>query len=151
MQFSMRELVERSKSLYKTFGAKVGRFLFSGGSASATNLIVYYISYSTFHIHYILASVIAFAISFVVSFTMQKFWTFRDESLSMINSQLTKYFAVALINLVINTILLYVLVEFGNVHKLIAQIIVMMLIATVSFFVYQFAIFKPIPAISEKK
>lgn len=133
------------RQFYQTFGAKVGRFLFSGGSAAATNLIVYYVAYATFHVHYILASVLAFGLSFIVSFTMQKFWTFRDKSLALVNTQLVKYFVVMIINLAINTALLYWLVEYVHVNKLLAQIVAMAALAFVSFFVYQFVIFKPVP------
>ncbi len=129
-------------ALYRTFGAKVVRFFIAGGSAAATNLTVFYVCTTVFTVYYIWASIIAYALAFFVSFTLQKFWTFRDSSLFAINKQVLTYFLVSFFNLVVNTILIYTLVEFGNFVPLYAQTLVILLIATWSFFVYNFFIFK---------
>ena len=129
--------------LYRTFGAKVVRFFISGGSAAATNLAVFYVATSVFTIYYIWASILAYGISFFVSFTLQKFWTFRDTSTFQLNTQLVKYLSITLINLVVNTALIYTLVEFAHLPPLVAQILSIMLIAVWSFFAYHFFVFSP--------
>ena len=131
-------------ALYRTFGAKVVRFLISGGSAAATNLAVFYVCTSIFSVYYIWASVIAYAISFFVSFTLQKFWTFRDSSLFEMNKQLAKYLTITLFNLGVNTAFIYMLVEYAQWVPMVAQIFAITLIAVWSFFVYNFFIFKPV-------
>ena len=129
--------------LYRTFGAKVVRFFIAGGSAAVTNLTVFYVCTSVFTVYYIWASILAYGISFFVSFTLQKFWTFRDNSLFHLNKQLAKYLFIMLFNLGVNTAILYTLVEYAHLPPLVAQILAIMLIAVWSFFVYHFFIFKP--------
>lgn len=120
---------------------RVIRFLISGGSAAATNLTVLYIATEFFHIWYVASSVIGFLISLVVSFTLQKFWTFADRSVHLLRTQMIKYFTVTVTNLCINTLLLYSLVEYAQLHYLIAQIIAMGIIAIESYIIYQRFIF----------
>ncbi len=96
-----------------------------------------------FGIWYVLSSFFAFIFAFIVSFTLQKFWTFKDKGLSRVHSQGFLYFAVQVINLALNTTLLYILVEYLSLHYLLAQIIVGIVVAVWSFFIYQFIIFRP--------
>lgn len=129
---------------------KIIRFLVSGGSAAATNLGVLYVCTSVFHTYYVWSSVIAFAVSFFVSFTMQKFWTFSDCSVQMLRSQMIKYLLFTVVNLGVNTLMMYELVEYAHFHYLYAQLVTMISIAFVSFFVYHFLIFKPMASLPSR-
>lgn len=128
-------------SLLARYG-KILRFLISGGSAAVTNLGVLYIATHILGVWYIASSVIAFVLSFFVSFTMQKFWTFGNSSMHLLQGQMIKYFIFMIINLGVNTLMMYFFVEYSGLHYMAAQILTMALLAFVSFFVYQFVIFK---------
>lgn len=121
--------------------SKVLKYLISGGSAAVVNLTVLYVSTDIFHVWYIASSVLASIIAFFVSFFLQKFWTFNNASVDLIKKQLALYVLVAIINLVLNTLLMYLFVEFGQLHYLLAQIVTSGLIAVESYFVYQYFIF----------
>lgn len=122
--------------------AKIVRYLISGGTAAFTNITLLYLFTDIFGIWYIASAAMAFALAFIVSFTLQKFWTFQDISKDQIHRQATVYLTVALSNLLINTSLLYMQVEYLGIHYIVAQLIASVFIAIESFFVYQIFIFK---------
>lgn len=120
---------------------KIFRFLISGGLAAATDLTLLFLFTDILGFWYLLSSVIAFILSFFVSFSLQKLWTFRDHSKERVKKQLGIYLLIASFNIVINTLLVYLSVEYFSLHYLPAQIIVSAFIAIESFFVYQKFIF----------
>ncbi len=141
-------MIKRAKDLYARLDerypsyARVFRFLFSGGTALGTDLVLLYIFTDIFGIWYLASAVAAFILAFSVSFVLQKFWTFGDHSREGIHMQMSLYFLVAVANLVLNTLLVYAFVERASMHYLLAQIVASALIAIESFFIYQRFIFQ---------
>ena len=120
---------------------RVVRFFTSGVTAAVSNLVVLYIATELFSIWYLFSACMAFVVSFVVSFSLQKFWTFRDRQLQRAHTQAFFYFGVALVNLTVSISLLYFFVEFAGLHYLVGQILTMGLIACITFFIYRYLIF----------
>ena len=85
---------------------------------------------------------VSFVFAFFVSFVLHKFWTFGDRSQEGMHMQMGAYLFVAVVNLSLNTLLVYLFVEQTGLHYIIAQILASALIAIESFFVYQRFIFK---------
>ncbi len=88
---------------------------------------------------YLTAATIAFTAALLVSFSLQKFFTFADHSRAngILARQFSIYTTVALANVAINTALMYLLVEFLSVHYLVSQAAASATIALYSFFVYR--------------
>ena len=124
---------------------KIVRYIISGSAAAVTNLGTLYFLTEFSHIWYLYASVVAVCVSLVVSFTLQKFWTFRDRRTEHIHHQALRYFFIFLFNLTLNTGLVYCFVEYGKLHPVVAQFFAAILIAFESFFAYQFLVFHPGP------
>lgn len=119
------------------------KYIISGGIATATDLGLLFIFTDIFNIWYLVSATIAFIIAFFVSFTLQKFWTFRENSREKIIQQLSLYLITGLINLAVNATGMYILVDVLNLWYMLAQIIMGGLIAFGSFLIYKFIIFKP--------
>lgn len=117
---------------------QVGRFIISGASAAAVNIGTLYLLTSIFGMWYIPASAVAFLGGFVVSFTLQKFWTFADDARPFAGGQILFYFAIVLFNLGLNTVLVYSFVEYLALRPVVAQALASILIACESFFAYRF-------------
>ncbi|MBI3634359.1 MAG: GtrA family protein [Candidatus Yonathbacteria bacterium] len=117
------------------------RYVVAGGTAAIVDLGLLYIFTSYIGFHYLLSVVIAFAGAFLVSFTLQKFWTFRDHSIQNIHRQSIVYLVVSLGNFFLNTYLMYIFVEKINIHYLVAQVFVGGIIACLSFFLCKHFIF----------
>lgn len=118
------------------------KYLVAGSTAAVVDVGLLYVFTDLLHIWYIISAVIAFVFAFCVSFTLQKFWTFRDGSVSDIHVQLGKYLVAAILNLILNTALMYLFVDVFHVWYIFSQIIIGLTIAVGSFFVYKKFIFK---------
>ena len=122
--------------------AKVGRYIVSGGCGVAINIAILFLCVHVFHFWYIASSILAFTISFMAGFMFQKFWTFKDAETKNMHGQAALYLAVALMNLGLNTLIVYLAVGQAGLNYLLAQIVASALIACESYFLYRL-IFKP--------
>ena len=122
--------------------ARVCRFIVSGGTAAVVDLGLLYLFTDGFGWHYLVSAVLAFLASFFVSFFLQKFWTFQDNSTDRVQAQLSISFGVGTVNLLLNTALMYFFVDLLSVWYFAAQIIVGIILAFESFFISRYFIFK---------
>lgn len=122
--------------------ARVGRFILSGGTAATVDLGFLYFFTEKFGLHYLFSATLAFVVAFFVSFTLQKFWTFQDASTDKVHLQASLSFFVALINLGLNTALMYVFVEKFDIWYMASQILIGIILAFESFFVFRSIIFR---------
>ena len=136
----------RIDELHPTY-TRVFRFLLSGGIALGTDLAFLFLFTDVFGMWYLASAIMAFILAFIVSFSLQKFWTFGDHSQEGLHMQIGVYFLVAIINLALNTLLVYLFVEWTGLYYLFAQVVASALIAIESFFAYQHFVFKKNPAV----
>lgn len=116
---------------------RIIRYLISGGVSVGVNLLVLYISTEWFGLWYLVSASIAYLVGFLVSFTLQKFWTFQNKSTDSLWKQAGIYFCIILVNLGINTVGMYVLVEQLHVWYVLAQFVLLALISIESYFLYR--------------
>ena len=125
--------------------ARIIRFIISGGTGAVVNLSVLYVLVHYFSWYPVWGSVGSFVCAFFVSFTLQKLWTYKNYNKEESGKQMGVYLGVQLINLGINTGLMYLLVEYTPLHYLAAQIVTSGLIAVESFFLYKHIVFREAP------
>ncbi|MDO8594569.1 MAG: GtrA family protein [bacterium] len=118
------------------------RYIIAGGTAASVDFAFLYLFTDLWGIHYLSSSVLAFLVAFVVSFLLQKFWTFQDHSMDGVHAQAVLYFVVAALNLGVNTFLMYAFVDWLQMWYIAAQFLASILIAFESFFVSRYFIFK---------
>lgn len=137
-------MVDIVKKIYAVIDAKnpiltkIFRYIISGGTAAVVDLSLLYLFTDIFGIWYLFSAVGAFLVAFLVSFNLQKYWTFKDGSKDRIKTQAAGYFLITAINLGLNTLGIFLLVHYGKIHYLPAQFIVSALIAVESYFIYHF-------------
>jgi len=81
----------------------------------------------------------------LISFNLQKFWTFRNYGRDRMAGQLFLYILNAVIGLNINGALMHLLVNSWSVWYLLAQVIVNLGLGAWNFLIYKFIIFKVRP------
>lgn len=120
---------------------KIVRFIIAGtlGALTQVGALAFFADF--LGLWYLLGSVLAFVISITVSFILQKWWTFNHRDNSTIPTQAGLYLANALVNLGLNTAILYLLVDHAGLNHLVAQLVTSALVAILSFFVYNHLIF----------
>jgi dolichol-phosphate mannosyltransferase len=82
---------------------------------------------------YVISAIIAFTVSNGINFIVQKLWTFKNRDAEAAKKQYILYLSMGVCLLVANTLLLYVLVEYGHLNYLIAQAILTVLVTIVNF------------------
>lgn len=123
------------------FRFKALRYILSGLTATTLNLLAVYVFTDWLLIYYLLSSMIGFTLGLIVSFFLQKFWTFSDQSRLTIHWQAAMFFATAVAGVGLNSFLVYCFVEFVSLHYLTAQILAGVIIAGINFLIYQKLIF----------
>jgi len=125
--------------------SKLVRYVFSGGLAAFTNILLLFILTDIVHMWYLISSILSFLVAFIVSFVLQKFFTFQDHTTNGLHGQAFVYLIVTGTNLLINTGLIYMFVEFAHIHYIPAQILTSILIAIESYVIYGMFIFNRQP------
>ncbi len=113
------------------------RFFISGGIGAAVNVGILFLLTHVAHVWYLCSSIIAFVIAVCVSFVMQKYWTFQNKETHTIHVQASWFTLLALVNLGLNTLLMYTCVDGLGFHYIVGQIITSLLIAIESYVIYR--------------
>jgi putative flippase GtrA len=143
---------EHARVLYEEFRAgtllpgtnldKILRYIISGGLAAFTHLGALYILTDHVGMWFVTANVLAFCFGLIVSFGLQKLWTFGDRRSQGVHRQALWYALVQVLSLGIDTVLLYVLVTYAGWWYLGAQFLLLILIAVGNFFIFNRVIFR---------
>lgn len=121
--------------------SRIIRFLLSGGSAAATEYVVFIALLSTLSSQSIvLTQSLSFASGFAVSFTLNRSWVFRSEG--RWSSELIRYGILAVINLIIGNALMLIMAD--HIHVYLAKFLVMASIAASNYAILSRLIFKPV-------
>jgi len=115
---------------------KVGiKYIIAGCIAVAVDLGLLYVFTDIAGLWYLTSAAIAFVFSLLTSFSLHKFWTFRESSLARMKKQFILFLILALANLIINTVLIYIAVDIFKIWYLYAQFIIAGVIALMNFVV----------------
>ena len=120
---------------------RVFRYLVSGGIATTTGLILLYTFTEWLGLWYLFSAILAFIVTFFVSFTLQKFWVFKETSKDRIIMQGGAFLTIAIVNLGINTLGMFVLVSKLHVWYMLAEVLVLAFIATENYFLQRNLVF----------
>ena len=104
------------------------RYGISGVIGIVTNIVTLYILTDLLGIWYLASAVLAFCITLVVTFSLQKYWTFKDHEGEIMTQGVT-YTIIALTSLVIGTVSLYVAVDVFKFWYLGSQVVIMCALA----------------------
>ena len=118
------------------------KFIVAGCIAGGTDLVLLFVFHGVFKIDLVLATSSAFILSFLISFGLQKFWTFRNYCEDKVVQQLVLYILNALLGLYLNGLGMHLLVNKYGIWYILSQIIVNLFLAVLNFVVYKFIIFK---------
>jgi len=118
------------------------KFFIAGGLASLTDLVLLYVFHGWFRWGLVLSTSLAFILSFIVSFSLQKFWTFRNYDRAMAIRQFLLYVINAVVGLNLNGLGMHLLVNKYKIWYMFSQVVVIVLIGFYNFIIYRFIIFR---------
>jgi len=117
------------------------RYIIVGGIVAFVNLCALYFLTEYVGFHYLVSVTFAFIIAVVLSFVLQKFWTFQDHGTDVVHKQASIFFVVAITNFFLNFGLIYFFVEKLHIWYLLSQFLISAGVAFISFVVYRRFIF----------
>lgn len=130
---------------------KLIRYIGAGAVGAATNIVVFYALIDIFSVWYVIASVCSFVVALSVSFTVQKFFTFRDHSTDAMVKQMSLFTIVSISGLALNVAIVYFLVDILGLYHFVGQILTMIVVAIFSFLMYQRFIFQSPDSLENKE
>lgn len=101
-----------------------------------------YIFNSLGEVTYLTASILAFAVGFFAIYLVFKYWIDIDVKHETPQQQMTRYMIVFIINVGINTEIVYFLVTYAYVPLLVAQAVAAVIVAYESFYAYRSLVFR---------
>jgi len=117
------------------------KYLLAGALATVTHLLILSLVHHFLGLQIIIATSVAYLIAFAVSFSLQKFWTFRNKAKRYFE-QIYLYLLVGVFNLFFNAALMQSLVVNLDFHYLLSQLLTSAVIAINSFLLYKYLVFK---------
>lgn len=122
---------------------KIRNYVMIGGLAAIVEYTSFFIIYSVLPV-VVVAQTLSFMLGLVVSFTGSRRYTFSSQRAyhHSTKTQMVTYLSLALVNLVISNLLIYVLVHGVAIMPLVAKIIVMGCVALWNFVIFNKFVFK---------
>lgn len=121
----------------------VVKFIIAGCSAAFVDLGLLYIFHGALSFGLVISTSLAFVLAFLISFSLQKFWTFRNYRQDKVVGQLGLYILNALLGLYLNGLFMHLLVYRFQVWYLLAQVAVNLALGFWNFIIYKFIVFRP--------
>lgn len=121
---------------------QIVRYGISGVSGALIQIFFLYTFVDLYGWWYLYGVIASYSLSLIITFTLQKFWTFQDYSIERVHVQSFRYIGIALGAFVLNVVLMYVLVDVMAMWHLSAQIIVVFVAGTLTFLLNKIFTFK---------
>lgn len=127
----------------KDLMGQILRFAGSGVASVGSYYILLILLTEVFGVWYLASSMITFAMGYWVNFALQKWWTFRNRDKEKVRQQLALHLTMHLGNMALNTVSLYLLVEYVKLQYLVAQIILTFVLSAESYFISRWIFTQP--------
>lgn len=122
---------------------QVARYIIVGGLGTAAHLAVLTLSVEWLQLDVIRASIAGFLAALSVSYALNHHWTFNSQRSPL--SSFWRYFVVSVSGLVLNTGMVYAMVEYLHWWYLTAQISVILVVPTSNFLLNRYWAFASPP------
>ena len=118
------------------------KFLIVGVIGTAINYLVFYLMYSIWNVHYILACIVGYISGLFLGFYLNKEWTFkRNDYVFSGKSLVLKYICLYGFTLVVAVLVLYLIAEIANVDPLFGYIVSIFCSTALNFYGLKYVVF----------
>lgn len=113
-----------------------------GSTAAGIDFLILFLLVHYGGTYYLIATNIAFVCAVIVNFSIQKYWTFEKKDIALIHIQFFKFITISALNMGLNSLCMYLLVDTLSVHYLLSKIIISLALSVMNFLFYRHFIFK---------
>ncbi|MHA1781913.1 MAG: GtrA family protein [Promethearchaeota archaeon] len=99
------------------------RFAIVGGLGTIVNILILFFLTEILYIFYIMSEIIAFIISSIHNYVLNKIWTFKEGFREKFMIKYTQFFFISIISLFINLSILFILVEYFGFWYIFGEIV----------------------------
>lgn len=118
------------------------RYGVSGVAGGLIQLLFDYIAVDILGRWYMEGVIVGFIVALMVTFTLQKYWTFRDNSREQSVRQFVFYTTISILSLIANAVLMRMFVEVLSFWYIWSQILTIIIVSGSSFLFHTFVTFK---------
>lgn len=129
------------KHISKIFNWTLFRYGLIGGGVSVLDILLFNVLIYMSGTYYVVAAVTSNVISFFIRFYLQKHYAFKTPSKKNVRKELIQYGILFVVSVGLTAFLVFILVDFVHLNPSISQIIAILMVASVSFFIYRYIIF----------
>ena len=117
---------------------RIVTYLIIGGANTIINLLVFYVLLKL-QVNYLIANVLCFIIGVLLGYILNTLIVFKAK---LHFAALLKYSSVYISSMAINLVLLFLLVHYGELNKMVAQIITTAIVTVVNYVLIKKIVFK---------
>jgi putative flippase GtrA len=136
----MWSMLDVAKGAYARYH-RILKFAVSGCIVALVSVLVLSFLTEVCKLWYLFSSTVAFLVGVMVNFFLQKTWTFR-ENVGEVGMQMGLFFANSLLNLVLNTVFMYGMVDLIGIQYVVSQMLIMVALAVMNYTMYRLFIFR---------
>ena len=129
------------KFFKKILDSTLLRYGVAGGSASLFDVGLFNVLIYFGGTYYIVAAIVSNTISFFIRFFLQKHYAFRSSAKEGMHRQLFIYGIWFATGLLLTSFFLFIFVDYFKINPSISQILAILVVAILSFFIYRHVIF----------
>lgn len=111
---------------------QIVRFLASGSIGTLAYFAIFY-GLIKLGLWYIVSAIIATIIQMTIKFVLYKFWAFNNKNTDTMVKQVILFFVMVSVIVVINSLWLYIFVEYAQFQLIVSQIVIMPVLSFVSY------------------
>nr|WP_276939101.1 GtrA family protein [Helcococcus sueciensis] len=128
-------MIEKIKDLYSKHMQMIN-YIFFGGLTTLVNFVTYFVALKVFNIPNVPSNLIAWLVSVLFAFVVNKLYVFRSKSLEMkvILFELFTFVSVRLLTGALETIIMYVGVDIMHYNELVLKIIANVIVLLTNYF-----------------
>ncbi len=117
-------------------------YLIVGGLATVVEWAAFWVFSNPFHIQYLLATALAFALSTFANWAFGRMLVFKDPGDQSLLRELASIYLASIVGLLLNLAIMYALVEFLSVPEMLAKMAATVLVFAYNFLVRKLLIYK---------
>jgi putative flippase GtrA len=138
----MQLMTPVSKIIYRAKESEFARYFLAGSLTFLIDFLILLVLTEVGGINYLWSNLAAVSVGIVVSYLLCVKWVFFDRRYNRVVFELPIFVLICVAGVILNESLLWAFVEFGNIHYLVAKIIVTAAVFVINFCVKKSVLFR---------
>jgi putative flippase GtrA len=127
-------------NLYEKYG-QIIKFAIAGASGAVVELGLYTLLVSFFSVHYLTANILSIITGILVNYLISQKWVFESGRYQP-RAEFLAFCVVSAITIAFNQTIVWLLVDYAELHNVLAKIMAILTVAIFNFFAKKYLVFK---------